>query len=93
MDLGQLAHIFYPGNIDNILSFCDLPGWKEGLVNRLAVVFDPHNIAQVKRISPREMILTIIYISSKMTIRFFMKTGDIQIFINGKAQTPLHRVH
>ena len=46
MDFEKLANIFYPGNIDNILSTCDLPGWKEGLVNRLAVVFDPHNIAQ-----------------------------------------------
>ena len=43
---GGLARIFYPGNMDNILSACNLPGWKEGLTKRLAVIFDPHNIAQ-----------------------------------------------
>ena len=50
MDFGSLAQVFYPGNFDNILSTCDLPGWKEGLTKRLAVVFDPHNIAQAHRL-------------------------------------------
>ena len=46
VDFGGLANIFYPGNMDNILATCDLPGWRERLLQKLAVVYDPHNIAQ-----------------------------------------------
>ena len=39
-----LESAFDPCNKENLLVTGQLPGWEEGLIKRLCVVYDPHNI-------------------------------------------------
>ena len=40
----HLEKAFDPCNKENLLVTGQLPGWEEGLIKRLCVVYDPHNI-------------------------------------------------
>ena len=40
----HLESAFDPCNKENLLVTGQLPGWEEGLIKRLCVVYDPHNI-------------------------------------------------